>query len=182
MPVLTDLASAAVKRGVKTLYGTVYSRPALLVTDGINLTYACDVEIGALDPTGRIDQYKRSLTGLPGQGSWNLDSSLTINTILHNVLIARGNRDLIYADIGNPVTLSRNASGQWEVTGFSIEQPGTWTLVPVHIGSNTLGPILDASVTSRRLTLEELGTWKPFGQIPLGASAIFVGGVLVRIV
>jgi len=182
MPVLTDLAAAEVKRGVKTLYGKVLTRPALLVSDGINLVYACDVDIGATDPTGRIDQYKDDLTGLPGQDDWTLQDTLTVNTILHNVTIARNNADLIYADVGAPVTLSRSMSGQWEITGFSMEQPGTYTLVPVNLGDMTIGTVIDLSIDGRLLTLGELGTMAPFGTLPFGASGIFIGGILRQIV
>lgn len=197
MPVITDAASAQVKRGVKKLYGTVLSKPALLVSDGINLIYACDVEIGMTDPTGRNYQYYNEdteetggtgdedddlITGLPGQETWDLDQSLMIDTTLHNVIISRGNADLIYADVGNPVWLERSNNGQWMVMGFSIEQPGTYTLIPVNLGNGTIGTVVDMSVEGHVLTLGELGTMKPFGAIPFGASAIFRGGVLQRVV
>lgn len=198
MPVLTDLASAQVKRGVKTLYGTVMSTPALLVSDGLNNVYACDVNIGPTDPTGRINQYNQqrrngeiilrngytnpeSLTRLPGQRGWELSDSLTVNTVLHNVVIARNNVDLIYAAIGTPVILSRSHSGQWEITGFAVEQPGTYTMVPVNLGDMTIGAVVDMSLEARLLSLGEVGTLAPFGEIPLGASGIFSGGYLVRI-
>lgn len=188
MPVLTDLASASVKRGVKILYGTVMSTPALLVSDGVNAVYACDVNIGPTDPTGRINQYthpdsdrSEKLTGLPGQHEWELSDSLTVNTVMHNVTIARNNADLIYAAVGSPVVLARSASGQWQITGFSQEQPGTYTLVPVNLGDGTLGTVMDLSLEARMLTLIELGGLRPFGDIPLGAGGIFSGGVLLQI-
>lgn len=188
MPVLTDLAAAQVKRGVKTLYGTVMSTPALLVSDGVNAIYACDVNIGPTDPTGRIHQYtdpdsdeSEMLTGLVGQEGWELADSLTVNTVLHNVVIARNNADLIYAAIGSPVTLTRSQSGQWEITGFSVEQPGTYTMIPVDLGDMTIGTVIDLSLDARLLYLGEIGTLRPFGEIPLGSSGIFSGGELVQI-
>lgn len=201
MPVLTDVAAAEVRRNVKTLYGTVLTRPELLVSDGINSSYACDVNIGPTDPTGLINQYYQQkkdgsikekgkfklpgmLTGLPGQPPeyWNLDDSLTVNTVLHNVNIARGNADLIYAQVGSPVRLDRTESGQWEITGFSIEQPGTHTLIPVNLGNFEVGVIVDMSIDTRLVTLGELGEFQPFGNLPFGASAIYTGGTLTRIV
>jgi len=200
MPVLTDLAAAQVKRDAKILYGKVLSRPALLVSDGIDVTYACDVEIGPTDPTGRISQYytldrqgnprtdRKGLTtpglisGLPGQQGWDIDASAMINSVLRNVTIARNNLDLMYADVGTPVTLTRSASGQWEITGFAQEMPGTYTMVPVDLGNMTIGTIIDLSIDGRLLSLGELGTLEPFGTLPLGASAIFVGGVMMSIV
>lgn len=196
MPVLTDMASAQVKKGVKRIYGEILTRPALLVTDGVELAYACDVKISATDPTATIRQFGNEddddvgstgdeeddiVTGLPGQKSWDLDASLMIDTTLHNVLIARNNHDLIYADIGNAVIVERTESGQWQITGFSMEKPGTYTLVPVNLGNMTIGTVIDASVTGHLLTLGELGTVGPFGTIPFGASGLFRGGKLVRI-
>jgi len=193
MPVLTDLASAEVRRQVKTLYGDVMSRPAVVMSDGLNETYACDVRVGPTDPTGKINQYinekngkKSALTGLPGQPpeDWQLDDSLPghIDNTLHNVLISRNNQDLIYAEIGSPVVMTRTESGYWEITGFTLEKPGTHHLYPVDLGDMTIGTVIDLSIDTRLLTLAEIGEEQPFGILPFGASAIFEGGELVRIV
>lgn len=209
MPVLTDLASAEIKRSTTVLYGKILTRPALLVSDGLNAVYAADVAINETDPTGTINQYYEQkkngqlaqtggifhplttptnksgmLTGLPGQApeDWNLSDTLTVNTILHNVPVAKNNKDLIYADVNSPVQLKRSASGQWEIVGFSQERPGTFTMIPVDLGDMTIGSVIDLSIDARLLDLGELGTMRPFGTLPLGASAIFIGGQLDRIV
>jgi hypothetical protein len=190
MPVLTDLASAEVKRNVRTLYGKTLTRPALLVSEGIGAVYACDVNIGPTDPTGQIDQYinrkngkSALLTGLPGQPprDWQLEDSLTVNTVLHNVPISRNNADLVYADVGSPVIVSRSASGQWEITGFSQEMPGTYTLVPVDLEEMAIGEVIDLSIDVVLLTFAELGSLRPFGELPFGASAVYIGGALDHI-
>jgi len=198
MPVLTDMASAEVKHRVKKLYGTTLTRPTLLISDGLNEVYACDVNIGATDPSGAIQQYMveeanrkgehRStyLVGLPGQTpqDWQLDDSLPghVDTTLHNVAISRNNVDLVYADVGSPVVCERDDTGQWQITGFSIEQPGTHKLYPVDLQAMTIGTVIDLSVDTRLLTLAEMGEKRPFGTLPFGASAIFRGGVLIQIV
>lgn len=198
MPVLTDLASAEVKRGVKKLYGMTLTRPSLLVSDGIGSHYAVDVHIGPTDPTGRIKQYLNDkdnkgedpdddiVTGIPGQGpeDWQLDDSLPghVDLTLHNVSLARNNRDLIYADVGAAVICERSESGNWQVTGFSMERPGTHMLYPVDLGDMTLGTVIDLSIETRLLDLGEMGTAAPFGDLPFGASAIFEGGELTQIV
>ncbi len=182
MSVLTDVTSVVIKENVKTIYGKTLTQPRLMVSDGISTTYACDVDIAQYDPTNRIDQYYFDTRGLPHQPGWKLEDSLTIGTVLHNVSVARGNANLIYANIGSPVRLDRNESGQWQITGFSIEQPGTYLLIPVDLGDMTIGPIIDLSIDGRLLTLGELGTLAPFGTIVFGASGIFVGGTLIRIV
>jgi hypothetical protein len=79
---LVDLMGAQIRDDIQTLQGEVLTRPALLATDGTNLTYACDVRIQGMD--------------LP----------------LQNVRIAAGNRELIYADVQSAVTLTRTPEGR----------------------------------------------------------------------
>lgn len=193
MPVLTDLAQAEIKRTTTRLFGLTLTRPLPMVSDGLNITYACDVHIGPTDPTGQIQQYidKKNgkatlITGLPGQPpeDWQLDDSLPghVDTTMRNVPIARNNVDLLYSDVGSPVVCERSESGQWQITGFSMERPGTHTLWPVDLGDMTLGPIMDMSIETRLLTFAEIGELEPFGVLPFGASAIFEGGELKQIV
>lgn len=181
MPVLTDFASARIRRNAKTLYGKTLSRPALLVSDGLQAIYACEVDIGPTDPTGRINQYKDFLRGLAEQDETTLEDLLTVNTVLHNVVLARNNAELIYADIGSPVKLERTESGQWQITGLSIEQPGTYFMVPVRLSNKTIGTALDLSLVTRRLSLGEMGILAPFGQLPFGSSGIFIGDTLAKV-
>jgi hypothetical protein len=196
MPVLTDMASAEVKRHVKTLYGLTLTRPTLIVSDGLNTQYACDVHIGETDPTGRIKQYIMEndedfdpedslVTGIPGQPKedWQLDDSLPghVDLTLHNVLISRNNADLLYADVGSPVVCSRAETGQWMITGFSAERPGTHTLYPVNLGTMSIGTIIDLSIETRLLSLADMGEMAPFGDLPFGASAIYEGGEFLRV-
>lgn len=207
MSVLTDLVQARIISATRRLYGTVLTRPALLYgATSTSLTYACDVQISETDPTGKIGQIINQkngkpvdLGGLPGQPPkyWTLGDELTVGTILRNVTIARGNQELIYADVGTPVTVNKTASGKWEITGFSIEKPGTYKLYQVSIPELYFGPLegyaptpppvvvnppLDFSIETRQLTFEELGEFEPFGALPFGASAIYMGGELIRIV
>lgn len=182
MPILTDVTSVQIKENVRKIFGKTLTEPRLMVSDGISSTYACDVDISQYDPTNRIDQYYYDTRGLPHQKGFTIDDTLTIGTVLHNVSIARGNAELMYAAIGSPVELNRTASGQWEITGFSVEQPGTYTLTPVSLGDLTIGTVINLSVDGRILTLGELGTLQPFGNLPFGATGIFVGGVLSKIV
>jgi hypothetical protein len=99
-----------------------------------------------------------------------------------NVPLARNNKDLQYADVGAPVTLERSdVMAAWQVTGFSIQQPGTHKLYPVDLGDMTLGTVIDLSVTTRLLSLAEMGELQPFGTLSFGASAIYKGGELIRL-
>lgn len=124
MALLTNLIEA-VQRDAKTqIYGKTVTRPTLSVTDGTNTTYACDVDIGVVTPQG-YDQ------------SQNLYQTQINGTVLHNVPLARGNADLIYADVGAPVTLQRDASGRYTITGFSKVMPGTNIRVAVDLDDFT---------------------------------------------
>jgi hypothetical protein len=178
MSILTDQTNALIQKQVKVMMGTIATAPALLVTDGVNQTWACDVNIGQFDSTGTIDQWKRNLLGIPGSYNYNdynpdnLD--YVYGTILRNVPLARNNASLIYADIGTPVTITRDSNGRWIVDGFTQQQPGTYTMVPVDLSTGTLGPIQDLTTTYRPLTLGELGAAEStFGLMPLGSMGTF---------
>ena len=166
MSILSYLLRAEIKDARIELNGKTLTRPTLLVTDGVSVVYACDVDIGVKDPAGNeqvellIDKY---------------------NTVLRNVRIARSDYELIYADVGAAVRLRRSASGQYEIVGFSDEVPGTCTRIPVDIANLTIGAIQELSISSRPLTLIELSTFGTFGTMPFGAIAVFQGSTLLRI-
>lgn len=206
MAILTDVTVAEIDRRARVLYGTILTRPTITVSDGVSLTYGCDVDIGPTDPTGLITQYKIENTeeswikrwlkdvfgiddgppdlvhNLPGQEEWKLGQDLIYGTVMRNVTISRANAELIYADVGAAVRLERTGTGEWQIMGFAIEQPGTYTVIPVNLDDMTIGPIADLSITTRLLTFGELGTFDDFGVLPFGASAIFMGNVLQRVV
>jgi hypothetical protein len=147
------VAQKAVTSAANEINGKILTRPQLLVTDGDARVYCVDVDIG--------------LTGDAGT--------------LRNVPLARANRELVYADVGNVARLRRTSSGQWEVVGFSKEGPGTYVRFPVSLTNFTFGPIEDLSVQARPLTYAELATLGGYGVVPYGAVGIFVGGVLQEI-
>jgi len=166
MTTLTYLLHAEIKDARQELNGKTLTRPALLVTDGEAIVYACDVDIGIKDPAGNeqalalIDKY---------------------NTVLRNVTIARAGYDMIYADVGAAVRLRRTVSGRYEIVGFSDEMPGTYTRVPVDLNTLQIGMVEDMTLTSRSLTLLELSTYGGFGAVPLGAIAVFQGAQLLQV-
>jgi len=150
MSMLTYIAQAEIRDAADELDGKILTRPALLVTDGDNLLYAVDVDIGQKVP-------------------------------LKNVPIARGNFDLLYADAGNACRLRRSASGQYEVVGFSKEQPGTYTRIPIDLDDLTLGPVEDITISARPLQYGELADFGGYGMAPYGAVAIFRGDTLLEL-
>ncbi len=170
MGVLTDLTQNIITDKNQQIQGKVLSRPALLATDGTDIVYVVDVDIGLQPPLG-FDALGNPLTG----GGSGLDA------ILRNVQIPRGNRDLIYAEAGSAVTLQRTANGFYQIIGFSSEMPGTYTRVPVNLGDFTFGPTEDLSIVARPLTYGELSIYGVYGIIPYGAIGVFLGGVLQEI-
>ncbi len=154
MSVLTYLHEAAIRDKITQIEGEMITRPALIKSDGTNLTYAADVRI-------------------PGY-----------NDPLRSVSIAAGNRELIYADAGAAVTLARNAAGRLEVVGFAKRKPGTRTRVAVDLATLVAGPQQDVGLRVYILTLGDLGDPKygnGFGTVPLGAYAVFQGSTLLEV-
>lgn len=171
MSVLTNLTEAVIRDGRVELDGKVVTRPQLLVTDGIQIMYACDVDIGVVDISG----YDQTLDLVP------IVDGQAIGSILHNVPIATGNRDLIYAEVGSAVRLRRTSSGRYQIVGFSKIMPGTYTRYPVTIDLGTIGVIEDLSIVTRVLTLADLIDFGGFGTVPLGAVALYQGSTFIRL-
>lgn len=169
MSTLSWLTNALITDSRAELDGKVLTRPALLVTDGIAVIYAVDVDVGINDTTG----YDQTL---------DLTNANILGSVLHNVPIARGNDALRYADVGAAVRLRRSTSGRYEVVGFSLQMPGTNIRVPVNLDDLSFGQIEDRTLTSRAFTLGELADYGGgFGLIPFGAIGIFRGTTLIRI-
>lgn len=166
---LSYLVTAIVDDNVTELEGKTLGRPALLVSDGENLTYGVDVDIGRtqIDP----------------------NTADEVVTPLREVPIAAGNKELLYADVGAAVKLRRRAgSGRFEVIGFAKNIPGTYTRYAMTFGDFSADPIViagddgtDVGLSARRLTWGELGTLGVYGVTAYGAIGVFRGETLVEI-
>lgn len=178
---ITDVTNAIIRQRTTQITGVVASTPALLVTDGKNTQYACDVQISMVTSDGVLNQIQLDLYGVVGGMDFKESDTTTIGTILRNVPIANNNGSMQYAAIGMGVQLTRVSSGQWEITGFTQQLPGTRFRYGVNLASMVIGEIVDLSLTVRPLTLGEVGTLGGFGQVPLGARGVFVGGKFQRI-
>jgi hypothetical protein len=174
MSVLTNLIVKSVEDGRQTIEGKTLTRPQLIYTDGVNSTYGVDVDIGR-------------------EGVINANGDVGILP-LYNVPIAANSRDVIYAEVGSAVTLSKSTTGQWQVVGFSKTYPGTYRITCVTLpdyclrvpnlfppGPPIYHPIIigeesDITIGSRLLTYEELGICGSYGSIPYGARTKLTGG------
>jgi hypothetical protein len=154
---ITDVIEANTRGLLNTITGKVLSTPNLTVTDGVNLVYACDVDIGQTSVAG-------------------------VTEPLRNVPIAPGNLAVVYAGVGCAVTLTKGASGQYQITGFAQRMPGTYTRLGIDPATGAFGPPVDISITVIIIPLDQLQFYGGgFGIIPLNATAVFQGGVLLRI-
>jgi hypothetical protein len=165
---LTYLIRGEIDQSIREIDGTILTRPTLLVTDGLALTYGCDVDVGI-----------KTLDSNTGD---------EVVTPLRNVPIAANSRNLIYSDAGTAVRLRRSETGRWEVIGLSKRRPGTYTRIPVHIPDPSFGPIpydvgpaAEVGLVARALTYDELATFGGYGVVPYGATGIFRDGVLIEL-
>lgn len=160
--------------------GKTLTTPVLTYTDGVSVTYSVDVDIGR---EGEINE-NGDIGNLP----------------LYGVPIAFAGHELIYADVGTPVRLSRATTGHWEVVGFAKTFPNTYEIYPVTLPSYCLtvptenppglpelhppivGDPISIGQEIRLLTYGELSVYGTYGSIPYGARGIFVGGELSSIV
>lgn len=168
MSLLTYLTTAAVRDGATELDGKTLSRPALRVSDGVNLTYCVDVDIGekAFDP----------------------NTGDEITAPLRNVALASGVQELVYADVGAAVRVRRSVSGLWEVIGFSKRAPGTYTRVPVALArpsigmpSYTVGTPVSIGLSARMLTYGELATYGGYGNVAYGTQILLRGDTVIEL-
>lgn len=165
---LTYLVEAVQRDTKYELDGRTITRPTLSVSDGLNYTYGVDVDIGVTNQQGN-DQ------------SLNLLNIGPLGSILHNVPIAKGNMDVVYADVGAAVRLRRTATGRYEIIGFSKEMPGTYKRIPVDFTNFSLGPIEDLTITSVAVSYGDLVLFGGYGVAAYGTIAIYKGSVLIQV-
>jgi hypothetical protein len=123
-----------------------------------------------------------------GHWVWACDVDLGDENVLRCVPVASNNRELIYAEQGRAVTLSRLNNGKWVITGLAKSLKSTVHYIYLTfsddvfaiIGSKLKGFII------RPLTYEELGTLvQPpgYGTLPYGAQGKFkADGTFVEVV
>jgi hypothetical protein len=190
--VVTDVTQAIIRQRATMLEGVILTQPALLVTDGKSSQYACDVQISLLTSDGRHNQTKLELEGVPGGINYNVSETTTVGTIMRNVPVVNNNASMIYATIGTGVVMTKTSAGRWQITGLTMRLNGTQFRYGVTLQKMTLGAVTPPPVTNevttnltlvvRPLYLSELLAYGGgFGVVPLGQSAIFVGGVFQRL-
>jgi len=123
-----------------------------------------------------------------GHWVWACDVDLGDEQVLRCVPVASNNRELIYAEQGRAVTLSRLNNGKWVITGLAKSLNSTVHYIYMSFTDDTyniLGKSLRGFVI-RPLTYGELGTLVPppgYGTLPYGVQGKFkADGAFVEIV
>lgn len=167
MSLITNIVEAQIRDASDTVEGDILTRPALLATDGLNVTYACDVDIG--------------------QEGTNANGDI-INVYLENVPIAALNRQLLYVEIGQAVLLRKNSTGRWEISALSKTKPGTLTIVPVTmpdycfgIPTPEIGTAFTVGIEVEAIPYGEISDLGNYGDVPYGAVAVYENGELIEV-
>jgi hypothetical protein len=117
---------------------------------------------------------------------WACDVDIGQDEPLQSVPVASSNREIIYAELGKSVLLTRMNDGKWCISGLSKTCMGREHIIYMTF-MDDLGSIARESWSgslTRLLTLGELGDLGPgaFGAIPLGAHGRFApDGTLIAI-
>ena len=122
-----------------------------------------------------------------GQWVWACDVDLGDEQVIRCVPVAANNRELIYAEQGRAVTLSRLNNGKWVITGLAKSRNSTVHYIYMSFMDDTytiLGKSLRGFVI-RPLTYGELGTLVAppgYGTLPYGVQGKFkADGAFVEI-
>ncbi|MCL4504174.1 MAG: hypothetical protein M1438_20305 [Deltaproteobacteria bacterium] len=122
-----------------------------------NWAYACDVDLGA---------------------------DTTNNNVLRNVPVAQNNRDLLYAEIGKPVSLRRCNTGGYEIVGLAKHTIGDTHIIYVNL-TDKFGEITGnqtKGTKTRQLNYEELALYGGYGILPYGVYGRFdAQGNLIKV-
>jgi hypothetical protein len=149
--ILTYLTMTDIRDAAPEVQGKILTRPALLVTDGVSVVYACDVDIGRDAP----------LRNVPiSSGAQNL-----IYAEAGNAVTVRKTTSGQYTIVG----FSK------EMPGTYIRVPVS--IVNGSFGASSDITITSRPLTLAELAIYAGG----FGNIPLGAVATFQSGIIIRI-
>ena len=175
MSMLTYITQSEIRDAAKELNGKVLTRPALLVTDGVAMIYAVDVDIGQDNPLKNVPIARAN-------------RNLLYAEVGAAVRLRRGDSGR-YEVVGFsqeqpgtyfrvPVTIPTFAFGNAGIiTGSDPALPPS----PLPTGPVVIGAPVDNTLVGRPLTYAELATLGTYGLTPYGATGIFKGGVLMEI-
>lgn len=117
---------------------------------------------------------------------WACDVDIGEEEVLQNVPVATNNREIMYAEIGKSVSLTKMNSGKWCINGLSKNCRGLGHITYMTFEDDQVLIVSQEWVgtITRILTLGELGDLGPaaFGALPLGVLGRFTpAGILTYI-
>ena len=112
-----------------------------------------------------------------GEWTYACDVDIGEDEVLRNVPIAMNNRDIIYAQEGMPVALSKMGPTKYAVVGLSKKVHGNTHIIRMTFG-DSFGTIVqrqNVGYVYRKLTYGELGTLFSggYGVLPYGTRGKF---------
>lgn len=111
--------------------------------------------------------------------TWACDVDIGEDEPMTGVPVASNNREIIYAEIGKAVALSKMSSGKWCISGLAKKCRGLGHIIYMSFLDDKVSVVNDGwkGKLTRRLSLGELGGLGPssFGALPLGAYGRFDG-------
>ncbi|MBW1953574.1 MAG: hypothetical protein JRI66_10905 [Deltaproteobacteria bacterium] len=138
--------------------------------------------------TGNIASPFYQLYDSDGNWVWACDVDIGDEEMLRCIPIATNNREILYAEQGRAVTLSRLNNGKWVITGLAKSLKSTVHYIYLSF-TEELYQVLRKELRGyviRPLTYGELGALVPpygYGVLPYGAQARFdANGNFVEIV
>jgi len=122
-----------------------------------------------------------------GKWVWACDVDIGEDEVLRCVPVASNNREIIYAEEGKAVTLSRLGSGKWVITGLAKSKPSTRHFIYVTFEEDIyrISRRVLKGWYIRPLTYGELGTLLGggYGSLPYGVRGKFhADGTFIEIV
>ncbi|SFL93528.1 hypothetical protein [Nitrosomonas communis] len=175
MSMLTYITQAEIKNAAKELDGKVLTRPALLVTDGLAMIYAVDVDIGQNYPLKNVPiaRANRNLLYAEVGAAVRLRRSESGH---YEVIGFSQEQPGSFFRV--PITLPSFTFGNAGIiTGANPALPPS----PLPTSSIVIGEPQDNTLVGRPLTYAELAMLGTYGLTPYGATGIFKGGVLQEI-
>lgn len=164
---LGKFTKAMISAKTPVLTGVLLTRPLLSSSNGVDVTYYANVKLNS-----------PHVNFIPVDGSTQEGTAEVLNE-LKNVPIASDDRLLIYADVGQPVTLARLAGGRIEIIGLSKNQPGFFReVLLVDLCSDTIVSITDATTNSNPIPYGYQESTGGYGTSAYGLTGIYLGGTL----
>lgn len=170
MSILTYLVDAKIDSSLQDFDAKTLTRPALLISDGLNKTFAVDLDVGQTNPMRNVPVASGAQDVLYAE----VGSAVRVRKSAsgwYEVVGYSKRMPGTYFQV--PVTIPK--------FDFAPMVKYAGTPAPATTGGVIVGTPVQKGITSRVLAYDELATFGGYGIVPYGAIAIFVDGTLVEV-